>query len=138
MLEAHGRRETNQKNKGPEGKQNKPMNTKRCVECMGITLKRNTISLTSVSERCSRVLVPSKSLKIEFSPMKPLPPLHREPREQRSPATLEALAPLDVPNPGEAARENLPPCHSVKIKLEAHEFEESRHESKQEHQKKFR
>ncbi|CAH3192997.1 unnamed protein product, partial [Porites evermanni] len=70
--------------------------------------------------------------------MKPLPPLHREPREQRSPATLEALVLLDVPNPGEATQENLPPCHSVRIKLEAHEFEESRQESKQEHQKKFR
>lgn len=73
-----------------------------------------------------------------FSPLKPLLPLHREPREPRSPATLEALALLAMPNPGEAAQENLLPCHSVRIKLEAREFEESRQESKQEHQKKFR
>ena len=45
---------------------------------------------------------------------------------------------MDVPNPGEAARENLPPCHSVRIKLEAREFEEARHESKKEYEKKFR
>ena len=76
--------------------------------------------------------------KMAFSPLRPLPPLHREPRESRSPDTLEALALLAVPNPGEAARENLPPSHSVRIKLEAREFEEARHESKKEHEKKFR
>ena len=62
-----------------------------------------------------------------FSPLRPLPPLYREPRESRSPDTLEALALLQVPNP----------CHSVQIKLEAREFEEARHESKKEHEKKF-
>ena len=76
--------------------------------------------------------------KMAFSPLRPLPPLHREPKESRSPDTLKALALLAVPNPGEAARENLPPCHSVRIKLEACEFEEARHESKKEHEKKFR
>ena len=45
---------------------------------------------------------------------------------------------MAVPNPGEAARENLPPCHSVRIKLEAREFEEARDESKKEYEKKFR
>ena len=64
--------------------------------------------------------------------------LHREPRESRSPDKLEALALLAVPNPGEAARENLPPCHSVRIKLKAREFEEARHASKKEYEKKFR
>ena len=64
--------------------------------------------------------------KMAFSPLRPLPPLHREPR---TPDKLEALALLAVPNPGEATRENLPPCHSVRIKLEAREFEEARHES---------
>ncbi|CAH3173097.1 unnamed protein product, partial [Porites lobata] len=64
-----------------------------------------------------------------FSPLRPLPPLHREPRESRSPDKLEALALLAVPNTGEAARENLLPCHSVRIKLEAREFEEARHVS---------
>ena len=73
--------------------------------------------------------------KMTFSPLRPLPTLHREPR---SPDKLEALGLLDVPNPGEAARENLPPCHSVRIKLEAREFEEARHESKKEYEKKFR
>ena len=73
-----------------------------------------------------------------FSPLRPLPPLHRAPRESRSPDTLEALALLAVPNPDEATQENLPPCHSVQIKLEACEFEEARHESKREHKKKFR
>ena len=58
--------------------------------------------------------------------------------ESRSPDKLEALGLLAVPNPGEAARENLPPCHSVRIKLEAREFEEARHESKKEYEKKFR
>ena len=72
-----------------------------------------------------------------FSPLRPLPPLHREPRRSRSPETLEALALLAVPNLGEATRENLPPCHSVQIKLEAREFAEARHESKKEHEKKF-
>ena len=72
-----------------------------------------------------------------FSPLRPLPPLHREPRRSRSPETLEALALLAVPNLGEATRENLPPCHSVQIKLEAREFEEARHESKKEHEKKL-
>ena len=76
--------------------------------------------------------------KMTFSPLRPLPPLHREPRESRSPDKLEALALLTVPNPGEAARENLPPCHSVRIKLEAREFEEARNESKKEYEKKFR
>ena len=38
------------------------------------------------------------------SPLKPLPPLHREPR---SPATLEQLALAAVPNPGETARQFL-------------------------------
>ena len=45
---------------------------------------------------------------------------------------------MTVPNPGEAARENLQPCHSVRIKLEAREFEEARNESKKEYEKKFR
>ena len=76
--------------------------------------------------------------KMTFSPLRPLPPLHREPRESRSPDKLEALALLAVPNPGEAARENLLPCHSVRIKLEAREFEEARHASKKEYEKKFR
>lgn len=72
--------------------------------------------------------------KMAFSPVRPLPPLHREPRSQD---TLEALALLAIPNPGEATLENLPPYHSVRIKLEAHEFEEARHESKKEQKKKF-
>ena len=72
-----------------------------------------------------------------FSPLRPLPPLHREPRESRSPDTLEALALLAVPYPGEATQENLSPCHSVQIKLEACEFEEARHESKKRTQKEI-
>ena len=44
---------------------------------------------------------------------------------------------MAIPYPGEATQENLPPCHSVQIKLEACEFEEARHESKKEHKKKF-
>ena len=50
-----------------------------------------------------------------FSPLKPLPILHREPRHPRSPATFEALALLAVPNPGEAAPEKpaaLPQCQN--------------------------
>ena len=44
---------------------------------------------------------------------------------------------MAIPYPGEATQDNLPPCHSVQIKLEACEFEEARHESKKEHKKKF-
>ena len=72
-----------------------------------------------------------------FSPLRPLPPLHREPRESRSPDTLEALALLAVSNPGEAPWENLPPCHSVQIKLEAREFDEARHEVKKNTKRNF-
>ena len=71
--------------------------------------------------------------KMAFSPLRPLPPLHREPRKSRPPDKLEALAMLAIPYPGEGARENLPTCHSVRIKLEAREFEEAKHESKKEH-----
>ena len=80
----------------------------------------------------------SVASKDDILTLKTSQPLHREPRESRSPDKLEALGLLAVPNPGEAARENLPPCHSVRIKLEAREFEEARHESKKEYEKKFR
>ena len=65
----------------------------------------------------------------------PLLPLHRQPRD---PTRLDQLALLAVPNPGETARVFLPPWHSVRINLEAREFEEARHKSKKEHEKKFR
>lgn len=69
------------------------------------------------------------------SPLKPLPPLHREPR---SPATLEQLALAAVPNPGETARQFLPPWHSVRRELEKQEYYAMREEFRKEHAKKFR
>ena len=56
-----------------------------------------------------------------FSPFKPFPPLHRE---SRSRATLEELALIAVPNPGETARHFLPPWRNVRIDLEKREYAE--------------
>ena len=54
-----------------------------------------------------------------FSPLKPLPQLSfREPREPSSPGTLQQLALNAVQNPGETARQFLPPWHSVRRELE--------------------
>ena len=46
-----------------------------------------------------------------FSPLRPLPRPHTEPREPISPLTLQQLALEAVPNPGETARQFLPPWH---------------------------
>ena len=56
----------------------------------------------------------------------------------RNPSTLIKLALYAVPNPGEAAREYLPPWHAVRIDLEEREFEEDRKKWQKEHAKKFR
>ena len=72
---------------------------------------------------------------MSFRPLIPLP--KPDVQKQQEVKSLQQLALLAVNNPGEAARENLPPCHSVRIQLEAREFEEARHESKKEHEKKF-
>lgn len=69
------------------------------------------------------------------SPLKPLPPLHREPR---SPATLEQLALAAVPNPGETAQQFLLPWHSVRRELEKQEYYAMREEFRKERAKKFR
>ena len=73
---------------------------------------------------------------MSFRPLIPLP--KPDVQKQQEVKSLQQLALLAVNNPGEAARENLPPCHSVRIQLEAREFEEAKHESKKEHEKKFR
>ena len=70
-----------------------------------------------------------------FSPLKPLPPLHRE---HRNPPTLEQAALWAVPNPGEIARKVLPPWRRVRIALENREFEEMREKYRKEHAKKIR
>ena len=56
----------------------------------------------------------------------------------RNPSTLIKLALYAVPNPGEAAREYLPPWHAVRIDLEEREFEEDRKKWQKEHARKFR
>ena len=62
-----------------------------------------------------------------FSPLKPLPQLNfREPREPSSPGTLQQLALNAVQNPGETARQFLPPWHSVRRELEEKEFTDNR------------
>ena len=48
------------------------------------------------------------------------------------------LALKAVPNPGEMARECLPPWHRVRKELEEREFSENRKKCKVEHVKKFR
>ena len=62
-----------------------------------------------------------------FSPLQPLPQLSfREPREPSSPGTLQQLALNAVQNPGETARQFLPPWHSVRKELEEKEFTDNR------------
>ena len=73
---------------------------------------------------------------MSFRPLIPLP--KPEVQKQQQIKSLQQLALLAVNNPGAATRENLPPCHSVRIQLETREYEEARHESKKEHEKKFR
>ena len=74
-----------------------------------------------------------------FSPLKPLPQLSfREPREPSSPGTLQQLALNAVQNPGETARQFLPPWHSVRKELEGKEFTDNRKKWQKEHAKKFR
>ena len=70
-----------------------------------------------------------------FSPLRSLPPLHRE---LRNPPTLQQAALLVVQNPGETARKVLPPWHTVRIALEKREFEKMRETYRKEHAKKFR
>ena len=52
-----------------------------------------------------------------FSPLKPLHP------HLRNPVSLQELAAMAVPNPGETARTFLPPCHTVRKKLEEQEYQ---------------
>ena len=62
----------------------------------------------------------------------------RENNQPRSPDSLMKLALKAVPNPGEMAREFLPPWHRVRKELEEREFSENRKKWKVEHVKKFR
>ena len=73
-----------------------------------------------------------------FSPLRPLPQLHREPREPSSPLSLQQLALMAVPNPEEAARHFLKPWHILRQKLENREYEEMREKFRKELAKKFR
>ena len=52
-----------------------------------------------------------------FSPLKPLHP------HLRNPASLQELAAMAVPNPGETARKFLHPCHTVRKQLEEQEYQ---------------
>ena len=52
-----------------------------------------------------------------FSPLKPLQP------HLRNPVSLQELAAMAVPNPGETARTFLPPCHTVRKQLEEQEYQ---------------
>ena len=73
-----------------------------------------------------------------LSPLRPLPQLHREPCEPTSPLSLQQLALMAIPNPGEAARHFLPPWHILRQELEKREYEEMRENFRKEHAKKFR
>ena len=70
-----------------------------------------------------------------FSPLRPLPRPHTEPREPISPLTLQQLALEAVPNPGETTRQLLPPWHCVTIQLEQQEYQEMREEYRKEREK---
>ena len=52
--------------------------------------------------------------------------------------SLMSIGSSDTQSKLNSLPKNLPPCHSVRIKLEARQFEEARHESKKEYEKKFR
>ena len=41
----------------------------------------------------------------------------------RNPVSLQELAAMAVPNPGETARTFLPPCHTVRKQLEEQEYQ---------------
>ena len=58
-----------------------------------------------------------------FSPLRPLPQLHREPREPSSPLSLQQLALMAVPNPGGTVRHFLPPWHIPRQELENRDYE---------------
>ena len=73
-----------------------------------------------------------------LSPLRPLPQLHREPREPSIPFSLQQLALMAVPNPRETARHFLPPWHILRQKLENREYEEMREKFRKELAKKFR
>ena len=73
-----------------------------------------------------------------FSPLRPLPQLHREPLEPSSPLSLQQLALTAVPSHGETARHFLPPWHILRQELENREYEEMREKFRKEHAKKFR
>ena len=52
--------------------------------------------------------------------------------------SLEELAMLAVPNPGEIARQFFSPWQTVRMALEEREYSEMREEYRKEHAKKFR
>lgn len=72
---------------------------------------------------------------MSFRPLIPLPKPDVKKQQVKSSQQLALLA---VNNPGEQAREFLPPCHSVRIALEEREFNEMRDMFRQEHKRRFR
>ena len=58
--------------------------------------------------------------------------------EPSSPGSLEQLALNAVQNPGETARQFLPPWHSVRKEKGENEFTDNRQKWQKEHAKKFR
>ena len=72
-------------------------------------------------------------------PLIPLPQRHKEEDDTpRNPDALMKMALYAVPNPGEVAREYLPPGHTVRMELEERNFEENRKKRQKECAKKNR